>query len=144
MIKTRKVPDRTVRKERLMKQHSILIVGVADKFEILAHNHNSSIIFAANYEEATEQLKRARFDHVITDAVLPNAKTGMDILRLLRVSITKKSGHCVTVCHTETSCVADGLRWNIKPSLSASFTFAQFYHGTINDYWEMDHAKKCA
>lgn len=144
MLKPRTVRDRTVRGESLMNQHTILIVGAADKIEILAHNHNSNIVFAANYEEATEQLKRARFGHVITDAVLPDGRTGMDILRLMRMSMTKKSGHCATVCHTETSCEADGQKWNIKPSLSASFTFAQFYQGTIDDYWVEGHEKKCA
>lgn len=127
-----------------MNKHTILIVGAADRVDILANNHSSNIVFAANYEEATEQLKKAKFGHVITDAVLPDGRTGMDILRLMRMSVTPKSGHCATVCHNETSCEADGQKWNIRPSLSACFAFAQFYQGTINDYWVMDHEKKCA
>jgi hypothetical protein len=130
----------------MQRKHNVLIVGDADRIEILSINTGYDITFAANYEEAAEHLKRRKFGHVITDAVLPDGKTGIDILRLMRKSITKKSGHCATVCHTETSCAADGQKWNIKPSLGANFTFAQFYHGTIDDCWinQMNPAQKCA
>ncbi|MBY0538766.1 hypothetical protein K2P47_05220 [Patescibacteria group bacterium] len=130
----------------MQNNYNVLIIGKSDRIEILSINIEHNITFAANFEEAAEHLKRSAFGHVITDAVLPGKKTGLDILRLMRESVTKQSGICATVCHTETACVADSQRWNIKPSLSASFTFAKFYHGTIDDYWanRRNETRRCA
>lgn len=63
---------------------NVLIVGCADRIEILSVNIGCNITFAANYEEATEHLKRREFGLVITDAALKGEETGIQVLEFIK------------------------------------------------------------
>lgn len=122
----------------------VLIVGNVDRIEILSNNTSFDITFAANYEEATKLLKKYRklkFGHVITAAVLPNNKSGMDILRIIRDNIPKNDRPCTIVCHIEEICTADDRKWTIRVSLQANYTFAKFHLGTVDNYW-LNHGRQ--
>lgn len=101
------------------------------------------VINAANYGEATKQLHMHTFDHVITDAVLSEGKSGLDILRVVR---DNKLSVRVTVCHNCSTCKIGNKTWNIVTSLEACFKFAYFYKGTGQEYMSnhCSESQKCA
>lgn len=110
-------------------QKKVLVVGAVNMLDILSLSDCVEIIITANYEEAIEQLRIREFDHVITDAELPEDESGIDILRAIKS--TKKFLQTV-VCHNSPDCVANGRKWNIEPGLS-HFPGARFFQGTVKD-----------
>lgn len=111
------------------KQNKVLVVGTVNNFGISALCGDSEIKLAANYEEAIELLNTHEFDHVITDAELPDDESAMDILRAVKII---KTPFKVLVCHTDPVCVANGRRWWIETGLG-HFPGASFYQGTLLD-----------
>jgi DNA-binding NtrC family response regulator len=107
---------------------SILVVGELDFLEKISLSDSFEITIAANFEEATEQLEKHTFGHVITDAVLPEEKSGLDLLKQMKLG-----GNCIptSVCHSDSVCPTPKKNWSIERSLEVHFKFASFHKGTI-------------
>lgn len=128
----------------MQNNRKVLIVGDADRIEILSINIGYDITFLVNYEEATEQLSRATFGLVITDAELSGNGSGFDMVQLVQNMTPRPT---LVVCHQNEICQVHDRDWNIPRSLGVCFKeFAMFHHGTITDYWSKrtSQLKKCA
>ncbi len=128
------------------KQNKVLVIGTIDTDTLLSMQSHYDITNAANYEEAIEPL-RERFDHVITDAVLPGEKTGLDVLLLIKKLYGVKQRPRTIVCHPDETCTDHGKTWYIDSCLRAHYPFANFHKGTIKERMDVDlnplH-RKCA
>ncbi len=113
-------------------QEKVLVIGTIDIVTLLSMKDHYEITYAANYEEAIEPLKK-RFDHVITDAVLPNEKSGLDVLLLIMDLYGFKDRPHTIVCHSEETCTDHGKTWFIESCLRAHYVFADFHQGSIED-----------
>lgn len=115
-------------------KQKILVVSSVDILDIISSLTELNITIAANYGDAIEHIQESiknndTFDHVITDAELPDQKSGLDILRVTRkLSPNTK----VVVCHTSESCSISGNRtWFIASCLKAHYPNAQFRQQSI-------------
>ncbi|MES2966918.1 MAG: hypothetical protein V4668_03960 [Patescibacteria group bacterium] len=120
--------EQNTRGNTVPKSQKILMVSNVDILDVISEIIELDITLAANYEEAIERLKERSFDHVITDAVLPNQKSGLDILRFTRKAMPDAK---VVVFHNEDSCVVDNRTWFIKTCLRAHFPKAEFKKTSI-------------
>jgi hypothetical protein len=111
---------------------NVLIIGEADRIEILSVNTEFDITFEANYEEATKLLQSNEFGLVITAALLPGKGSGHDVVMTIKSMVNKPN---LIVCHPETVCRINDLDWHISRSLEGYFGFGNFHQGTIDDLW---------
>jgi hypothetical protein len=117
---------------------NVLIIGKADRIEILSSNHSYNITFAANYEEATEHLERMVFGHVITDAVLDD-KTGIEVLQFIKKMPDRPRAYIVHTDHKFGPYVLPGY-------IGINFEdFAEFYLMEESENWHvLQVLKQCA
>lgn len=111
----------------------ILMVSEVDIMDVISSLNELDITIAANYGEAIEKIHESvenndMFDHVITDAVLPNEKSGLDILHLAKEFMPEAK---VVVCHNEESCSINNRTWFIASCLKAHFPNAEFMQKSI-------------
>ena len=130
------------------KPQKILMVSEVDITDVISSLHELDITIAANYEEAIEKIHESvennnTFDHVITDAVLPNQKSGLDILHLANEKMPEAK---VIVCHVSESCtINNNHTLFIVSYLKAYFPKAEFRKKSIQYHLpELLPGRKCA
>ena len=112
----------------MSKSQKILMVSNVDIMDVISSLTELDISIAANYEEAIEHMDETKFDHVITDAVLPDQKSGLDILKYTNATMPEAK---VVVCHHEESCTINNRTWFIASCLKAHFPKAEFMKKSI-------------
>ena len=118
----------------MFTEQKILVVSGVDILDIISSLIELNITIAANYGEAIEHILESiknndTFDHVITDAELPDQKSGLDILKLSKNTMPDTK---VVVCHTSEICSISGDRtWFIASCLKAHYPKAEFRQQSI-------------
>ena len=120
----------------------ILMVGTVDIMDVLSALTELDILIAANYAEAITKMGKTKFDRIITDAVLPDQKSGLDILYYTRNTLPEAK---VVVCHPEESCYINNRTWYIASFLKAHFPKAVFMKKSASRHLsELLPLRKCA
>ena len=128
----------------MVQKPTVLIIGRIDSLRKLSVGDYFNPTFAANYGEAIERLGERMFNYVITDAVLPEGKSALNILKYL--ARVKKS-HRTFVCHNKSVCETKLGTWMVETYFKAYFTkFASFHLGTIESCLNtiLAHEPQCA